>query len=330
VRASARSRDQATRATGDIMTRLSIVRRAAFMAGRHPGTRRVANVGLLAGLAILLAAAAAAPANAQFGALKRLKELKDAVSGPDSAARVKDSLAKISVANGEVVAPDSAKAGQSLFSRATSAAGKASDKFEKVTGVSAKDAALAATGAGVAGLAAKKLGVDPMSLAGNAVGKMNASAQKKAMQAQGAVPGMPGGSAMQALQGAPSGQAMQAMQGMQAMQLQAQAQALKSMTAPNVGNAALLAGAPDAQIMLAFQQEMMQAAMAATSGDAAARARLDAWTVLTNRFELQAAPLMTAAGNGDVAAMSKLQGMQTALMREWMNAGAPRAKASKP
>jgi hypothetical protein len=266
-----------------------------------------------AGLAILLVAGIAAPAHGQFGALRRLKDLKDAVSGPDSAARVKDSLAKISIANGEVVAPDSAKGGQSLFSRATSAAGKASDKFEKVTGVSAKDAALVASGAGVAGIAAKKLGVDPMSLAGNAMGRMSASAQKKALQAQGAVPGS---SAMQALQGAPSGQAMQAMQ---AMQLQAQAQALKGMTAPNVGQAALLAGAPDARVMLLFQQEMMQVAMDATSGNAPARAKLDGWQKLSASFDTDASKLTASASAGDMTAYAKLQQMQVDVMREWIN-----------
>jgi hypothetical protein len=112
---------------------------------------------------------------------------------------------------------------------------------------------------------------------------------------------------------------------MQAVQLQA----MKGMTAPRVGQAALLAGAPDAQVMIAFQQDMMQVAMDATSGNAVARAKLDAWQKLSESFEADAAKLSGPAAAGDMAAYAKLQQLQVGVMREWLDRyGSKAAKAS--
>jgi hypothetical protein len=278
--------------------------------------RRAAWMALAIGALI---AVAPRPVAAQFGLLKKLKDAKDAMSAPDSAARVKDSLAKLqNVSNGDVAAPADSGKGRSLFSRAVSVAGSASDKFEKVTGVSAKDAALVASGAGIAGIAAKKLGVDPTSLATNAMGKVTDAAQKKA----GLQAGSPGAMLQGLAAGASGGSAGQAMQQMQALQ---QAQALQAMQATALkglgaqkGGAAAFGGMPDAQLMIAFQQEMMQVAADATAGNPVARAKLDGWNALTVKFEADAAPLSAAVSNGDMAAFAKLQALQTTMMREWM------------
>lgn len=267
------------------MARHSIARR---LFRRVSTVERTIAVGLLTAL---LVAASASPAGAQFGALKRLKNIKDAVTGPDSAARVKDSLAKVAVANGEVVAPDTAKAGESMFSRAKSAAGKASDKFEKATGVSAKDAALVATGAGVANVAAKKLGMDPASLAASAMSNKSGAGVNKV--------------------GSPSAAA--AMQGM----------------SPYAAAAGPLAGSADSQLMLVFQQEMTQVAMAANTGDPVARAKLDGWQKLVTSYTTEAMKLSTAGAGGDPTAYARMQQLQLTAVREWISQyGSATAKAS--
>jgi hypothetical protein len=208
--------------------------------------------------AAALWAAAPRTGGAQFGALQKLKQAAKAVSGPDSAARARDSVARVqNVSAGDVVAAaDSTKGkSRSLFRRAAAAAGKASDTFEKTTGVSVTDAALAASGAGLAGIAAKKMGVDPASLASRAL----------------------------ATQQSPATLAL-----------------------------------PDAQLMLDFQRQMMLVATEATTGNAAARAKLDAWTALSLQYETEAVPLTTAMSGGDMAAYAKLQALQTKMMRAWL------------
>ena len=74
------------------MAQPSSAQRAARLSRSSSVVGRTLAVALLT---VVMLAASASPAGAQLGALKKLKVLKDAVSGPDSAARVKDSLAKI-------------------------------------------------------------------------------------------------------------------------------------------------------------------------------------------------------------------------------------------
>ena len=271
------------------MAQPSSAQRAARLSRRSSVVGRTLAVALLT---VVMLAASASPAGAQLGALKKLKVLKDAVSGPDSAARVKDSLAKIAVANGTVVAADTAKVGQSLLSRATSAAGKASEKFEKATGVSAKDAALVATGAGVANVAAKKLGMDPMSLAASAMDRKGGAAANKV--------GAPGSASSQAAQG---------------------------MAAAYGGAGAM--GSADAQLMLLFQQEMTPLALAANSGDPVARAKVEAWQKLVSNASAEAVKLSSAGAAGDPTAYAKMQQLQMNAIREWIGQyGSVAAKAS--
>jgi hypothetical protein len=308
-----------------------------------PGARTVARffpAGRLAArgfIAIFFLAAAGAPGAAQSGARKPSRE-KNAASAPDSAA-VADSLAKLQadtngvVAGGEVAPAEPVKK-KSFLRRAASSAVKASDKFEDVTGVSVKDAAMAASGAGVAGIAAKKLGVDPSSVVGNAVGNavgkaVSGAAGEKGVQgaaegavqgavqgaAQGAIPGMAG---MPGTAGMPNAATIQAMQAMQGA------------AAANAGQAAMMPGSADTQTMLQFQQEMMQVTMAATTGDAIARAKLDAWQKMSEKFEGEATKLNVAIAGGDATAYVKLQQMQTRMMREWLEKYAAKSPAVKP
>jgi hypothetical protein len=286
-----------------------------------------------------------------------LKKLK---RGPDSATLVNDSLAKLRAAASGIVAPaDTAPAGPSRFQRAKAAAVAASNKFEDVTGVSTKDAALAMSGAGVAGIAAKKLGVDPTSLATKAFTKAGEASQKKSLaNAKGtAGASSSGGSpaiSMQALTTAAAGargakagsvpgskgsadaagvqQQMQVMQAMQLMQGgKAPGTTAASSGAPKAGKAGYTTSTSDAEIMLAFQQEMMQVALAATSGDAGARRRLERWNELSAKMEPEIRASSVSASAGDMNAMVKMQAMQTAAMREWMSdAGEKGAKGRKP
>lgn len=269
------------------MARLTLHALAARTAGRLASFgRRVAMVALAVGA---LCALAPQTGGAQFGMLKKLKQAKDAATAPDSAARARDSLAKIqNLSAGDVViTADSASGkgaarGKSMFQRAAKAASKASDKFEQTTGVSVTDAALAASGAGLAGIAARKMGVDPASIAANAMGQASAAAQRRATA----------GNAI----ASPAGM----MRGL-------------------VGAGGSPAGMPDAQLMLDFQQQMLEVATQATAGDAGARAKLDAWTVLSLKYEREATPLSTAMAAGDLAAYAKLQALQATMMRDWLN-----------
>ncbi|HEV7994019.1 MAG TPA: hypothetical protein VGP25_19480 [Gemmatimonadaceae bacterium] len=269
----------------------------------------------------LLVAIAPWPAQAQFGMLKKLK---NKVSAPDSTARATDSLAQVAAG----VSPDSVKIGKGLLARGMSAAGAASDKLEKTTGISAKDAALAATGIGATGLIAKKMGVDPMSMGANMMNNAKLNAKQRAMNAAtgvnaaGAIPGMPN---------------MAALQGMQSKMMQAgMARGAGKSAAGVTGKAPTAAamgmtGVPnfteaDAQALLAFQQEMMQVATAASTGDVAAKARLDAWQALSVKHEAEIEKLALSAQGGDMAAMQKLQMMQYTMMKEWASTGTTKAK----
>ncbi|MDB4882919.1 MAG: hypothetical protein JWL95_1685 [Gemmatimonadetes bacterium] len=295
--------------------------RATFSA-RRSALRLVAAVTLLV--------IAPWPLQAQFGMLKKLK---NAVSAPDSSARAKDSLTQIS--NG--VLPDSVKIGKGLLARGVAAGKSASDKMEAATGISAKDAALAATGVGAGNLLAKKMGVDPMSLGKAAMENAKAKGQQKAMQAATGATGLSGlgglgttAKGMAGMSGMPSAAQLQQMQSAIA---QAGAARAKSGAAANAGAimGAGLAGftQADAEALVAFQQEMMQVAMAASAGDASAKARLDAWQALTLKHEGEIQKLSIAAQAGDMAAVQKLQLMQFTIMQEWAHTAGTKAKVMK-
>jgi len=264
----------------------------------------------------------AQPAHAQFGMLKKLK---NSVSSPDSATRAKDSLTQIAAG----VKPESVKIGKGLLRRGMSAAGEVNDKLEKTTGISAKDAALAATGIGASGLIAKKMGLDPMNLSAQMMNKANAAGQARAIKAQGglaagmgSIAGMPDAATMQKMQ----------LQMQQRMALASAARARAGAKSVPVSGAAM--GIPgyseaDAQALVAFQQEMMQVAMAASAGDAAAQARLQSWQTLALKHQPEIEKLTLAAQGGDVTAIQKLQVMQFTLMKEWANTGSTKVKVPR-
>ena len=261
---------------------------------------------------VLILALVPAPAHAQLG---RLKKLKQKFSAPDSAARAKDSLEQIAAG----VLPESVKINKSFLQKSASVVSSANGALESATGISAKDAALAATGIGAGNLMAKKLGLDPMSIGAQALANAKMSAQQRAMQkATGAV-GMPGVAA------APAMGAMNAAQ-MQAMQRATMANAAAS-PGPDAAAMGGLTQA-DAAALVAFQQEMMQLSMAASAGDAKATARLEAWQHIALKYQVEMQKLALAAGAGDVAAGQKMQRMQFDLIKEW-NAGGAQAKLPK-
>lgn len=251
----------------------------------------------------LLALASARPADAQFGALKKLK---NKVTGtPDSASVIADSVKKDSAKVAATAPADTTKGGQSIFSRAKNAASKASDKFEQTTGISAKDAALAASGAGVANLVMKKTGVADATNIGNigmnAIGKSAsaaASAAKTPSVADLSKLGMPG---------------MPAIPGMSAIS--------PSVTGARVP--AVIGGTAETAAVLEFQQELMDVAMKASTGDANARARLDAWQALLLKYQPEMMRLSTtAAAQPDTP--RKLMELQLALMSEWRGKRVPK------
>jgi hypothetical protein len=294
----------------------------AISIGRRNGWRLAA--------ALTLVALTPWPAQAQFGMLKKLK---NAVSAPDSSARAKDSLAQIAAG----VSPDSVKIGKGLLARGMSAAGEVSDKMEKTTGISAKDAALAATGVGAGGLLAKKLGVDPMSLGKQAIANAKLKGQQQAMQAATGATGLNNVSGLGA-----TAKGMLGMSGMpSAAQLQQMQSAIKQAGSARVktgaqSNAGAIMGAglagftqADAEALVAFQQEMMQVAMAASAGDASAQARLDAWQALSLKHEGEIQKLSIAAQAGDMGAIQKLQAMQFTIMKEWAHTAGTKEKVKK-
>jgi len=267
----------------------------------------------------LLFALTPSPAQAQLG---RFKKLKEKFSAPDSAARAKDSLAQIAAG----VKPESVKVGKSFLQKTGSVVSSANGALESATGLSAKDAALAATGIGASSLMAKKLGLDPMSIGQQAIANAKMSAQQRAMQKSAGKVGMPGGSGMSAMGGMTPAQ-------MQAMQQSAMANAGVGAR----GNSAAMANAyasagysqEDIDALTAFQQEMMQLSMAASSGDARAKARLEAWQVLVTKYQPEMQKLSVAAGSGDAAAVQRIQRLQFDLIKEWNAGGVTRAKAAK-
>jgi hypothetical protein len=280
----------------------------------RPHTRsahRLLRSSIFVGLIGALCVTPATAAHAQFGMLKKIK---DKVAGATDTTK-KDSTK---------TAADSTKPkDQSIFSKALGVAGKASDKMEAVTGVSAKDAALAATGAGAANMIAKKV-----TGAGDAGGLANIAGKALSGGMPGGIPGgMPGGMpggvpGVNAAQGIPSAQS--ALQQLGAGQLAGVARGIPAL--PN-GVPGLGAGAiPGQAEMLAFQQEMMQVAMKASTGDALAKARLEAWQALVLRYQTEIAGFQTAAANGDMTVMKKMQDIQLKMVHEWMSGATVKPK----
>jgi hypothetical protein len=305
---------------GDAMTRSTSDRRDATGQTRT-WSRTATSVArwLVAGAMIV----ALSPSNshAQFG---RLKKLKEKFSAPDSAARAKDSLEQIAAG----VKPESVKVGgKSILQKGAAIVSTANGALESTTGLSVKDAALAATGIGATSLMAKKLGFDPMSFGAQALANSKLSAQQRMMQK--ATGGLTGGSGLSGMASA----GMNAAQ-IQAMQRAATANAAASRSnrtaAANAmaGNAAM-AGYSQADIdaILAFQQEMTRLSVAASAGDASARVRLAEWEALVLRYNPEAQRLSMAASAGDMDAVQKLQRLQFDMMREWTRTGSVKAPA---
>lgn len=269
----------------------------------------------------LLVAIAPSPAQAQLG---RLKKLKEKFSAPDSAARAKDSLAQIAAG----VKPESVKINKTFLQKSASVASTANGMLESATGISAKDAALAATGVGAGNLVAKKMGLDPMSIGQQAIANAKMSSQQRAMQKVGGGAGLAGTPGAPGMAGYPSMDAAQ-MQAMQKAMGAAQASARANSAA--MGSAYAGAGYTQADIeaLTLFQQEMMQLSMAASSGDAKAKARLEAWQVIAMKYQPDMEKLALAASAGDMTAAQKMQRMQFDLIKEWNAAGSTHAKLPK-
>ena len=232
-------------------------------------------------------------ASAQMGMLKKLKK---AVTAPDSSARAKDSLAQIAAG----VLPESVKVNKgNLLQRSGSVVSSASGALEQTTGISAKDAALAATGVGASNLIAKKMGVDPMSIGKAAVANAKMNAQQRAMQKAAGGGGTPG-----------------------------MAPGVSGLGMAGVPGAAGFSQA-DAEALVAFQQEMMTVAMAASSGDERAKARLDAWQALTLKHQPEIERLSLTASAGDPVAVQRLQQMQFTIMKEWASTAGAKSKLQK-
>lgn len=273
---------------------------------------RIAAKGLA--IAVMMVAVVPRPTHAQFGMLKKIK---NKVSAPDSAARAKDSLAQIAAG----VKPESVKVGsKGLLARGAKVVSTANGALESATGISAKDAALAATGVGAGNLLAKKLGVDPMSIGAQAIANAKMNAEQRAMQKTAGAAGMQAGAGMNAA-------------AMQEMQRAAMANAganRAAMGAAMSGNPAM-GGLSQADIdaLMAFQTEMSRLSMAASAGNPAAQARLQQWEVIALRYQPEMQRLSLAAGSGDMAAVQKLQRVQFDLIREWTGTSAGHANRRK-
>ena len=292
------------------MTRNGLDRRGAT--GRMGWSRTSTRVAhwLMAGA--MLVALSPTTSQAQFG---RLKKLKEKFSAPDSAARAKDSLAQIAAG----VKPESVKVGKSFLQKSASVVSTANGALEATTGISMKDAALAATGVGAGNLMAKKLGLDPMSIGAQALANAKMSAQQRAMQKAAGGVGQAGMPSM-------AGAGMDAAQ-LEAMQRAATTKANRAaMANPMVGNPAMPDySQADIDALLAFQLEMSQLSLAASAGDPSARARLEAWEAVALKYQPEAQRLSAAAGAGDMGAVQKLQRLQFDLIKEWSRTGGTKA-----
>lgn len=288
--------------------------------GRNSRSRTSITVLRWLTAAALLLALTPFPAHAQLG---RLKKLKQKFSAPDSAARAKDSLAQIAAG----VLPESVKVGTSFLQKTGTVVRTANGALEATTGLSAKDAALAATGIGAGNLVAKKLGLDPMSIGQQAIANAKMSSQQRAAQKVGGV-GLAGTAGAPGTAGYPS---------MDAEQMRNMQKAMGAAAASGRANSAAMANAyagagysqADIDALMQFQQEMMQLSMAASAGDASAKARLESWEAIAMKYQPQMQKLSLAASSGDMAAVQKMQRMQFDLIKEWNASGSGRAKLSK-
>ena len=269
---------------------------------------------------LILLAVTPLVANAQFGMLKKLK---NSIS-PDSAAKVESAKQDSIALAAKIAVGDTTPLGRSKFSRVVSAAGAASDKFEAATGVSTKDAVLAATGVGASSLIAKKMGVDPMSLGAKALNMRQPGAQGKTA-------GLGGLAGMPSIPGMPNmADLMKMRQGASAVQLQG-APTLRSGGAVPTGNPMAGFTEADARAIAAFQQEMMQVAMAASNGDLAAQARLERWQTIALKYEPEIQKLSISGSAGDMAAIQRLQVIQVEIIKEWANTASSKpVKLTKP
>jgi hypothetical protein len=290
---------------GGAMTRKEMNRRGATAGTTWSRTTTSMVRWIVAGA--MIATLAPSTAHAQFG---RLKKLKEKFSAPDSSARAKDSLEQIAAG----VKPESVKVGRSLLQKGAAIVSSANGALESTTGLSAKDAALAATGIGAGSLMAKKFGFDPMSLGAQAIANSKLSAQQRAMQKVGG--GGLSGMATSGMAGA-----MNAAQ-IQAMQRAAMANAGSARASAMVGSTAIPGySQADIDAIMAFQQEMSQLSIAASGGDATARARLEAWQGFALKYQTEAQQLSIAASAGDTNAAQKLQRLELDMIREWTKSG---------
>jgi hypothetical protein len=215
----------------------------------------------------------------------------------------------------KLAAADTTKGKKSRLSRMASKAVSASQKFEDVTGVSVKDVALAASGAGVGVLAAKKLGIDPTSLMSRASGQTGAS--QASMAGMTKVPGASSRASV-AASGKASRIGMSLPTGMRSMPSMPSMPAGASMP----GGRAMPPNAPysdaDMKMMQAFQTEMMRVSMAASQGDAAAETRLQRLQQISAKYEPEMERLSLRGTAADTAAVRRLVNIQVDIMREWM------------
>ncbi|MEO8336405.1 MAG: hypothetical protein ABI664_15605, partial [bacterium] len=266
---------------------------------------RRSNVRFVIGTLILLAVTPLA-ANAQFGMLRKLK---NSIS-PDSAAKVEAATNDSIALAAKFAAGDTTPLQRSKFARAVSAAGAASEKFESVTGVSAKDAALAVSGVSATNLVAKKMGVDPMSIGVKAYNARQQGAANRSAPTPSGMVGMPGMPSMAELAKMRQGSSNR-------MQTTSMPRGTDGEVMPANAWAGLTEA--DAREIAAFQQEMMQVAMAASNGDLAAQARLERWQAIALKYEPEIQKLSVSGSAGDVAAIQRLQVIQVEIIKEWAN-----------
>ena len=115
---------------------------------------------------------------------------------------------------------------------------------------------------------------------------------------------------------------------MQAMQRAAMANSAGSARANTAAMSANGYSQADIDALMTFQQEMMRLSTAASAGDAAAKARLEAWETIALKYQPEMQKLSVAASAGDMTAAQQMQRLQFDLIKEW-NAGGVRSKAPK-
>lgn len=305
-------------------------------------SKLMAGRSALAVAILLVLTAVPQTAEAQFG---RLKKLKNAID-PDSATKAESAKADSILLAAKLATGDTTPIQRSRFSRALSASKSGAEKFEKVTGVSAKDAALAASGVGATGLVAKKMGVDPKAILAKKLGvdptTIGANAIEKALEKRslskaGIVDGLlskAGGAGLQSklgntAAGAGMVQGLPDMAELVKMQQAALKNAAKQSGSDLKGLSVPGFNESDVRELAMFQQEMMQVAMAAAGGDAAAQARLNRWEGISLKYQPEMLRITQSAGPGDVKALQRLHEIQILMLKEWAATGKGTSKAGK-